>query len=220
MVRNFQFKIIAFLGAFLLLASCRIKKDSLNAGSPLENRDDSICRALDYQLKNYPESQYRDVYKNFMQDFFGPGHILSDTAAAGRYLRSELSLDEPFDGPLFEPTGYQGNFYRVNLSLVKDGVIDYPEFFNAFISSVQDIVPPSGEDWMKTWGAIDSIIKRRGLTFPDEIKDREDLSNQFENGRYIVHHSHRFNESFHFHYRIISRKNFEEIIIPLIHPKE
>lgn len=64
---------------------------------PTENRNaiDSISEALDYQLANYPASQYRDVYKNFMQDFFGPGHILADTAASGKYLRHELAEDGP-----------------------------------------------------------------------------------------------------------------------------
>ena len=33
---------------------------------------DSISVAIDSQLIHYPTSQYRDVYKNFMQDFLSP----------------------------------------------------------------------------------------------------------------------------------------------------
>lgn len=91
--------------------------------------EDSISDALDYQLKHYPESQYIDVYKNFMQDFFGPGHILADTASSARYLRHELSSTDSFGGPLYEKTGYRGNFYRVNLSLIKDNTIPFDTFF-------------------------------------------------------------------------------------------
>ncbi len=48
------------------------------AAEPQQSIRDSIAEALDYQLEHYPASHYRDVYKNFMQDFFGPGHILCD----------------------------------------------------------------------------------------------------------------------------------------------
>ena len=52
-----------------------------------QTRADSIRGSIKYQLQHYPASQYRDIYKNFMQDYFGPGHILNDTSAAGKYLR-------------------------------------------------------------------------------------------------------------------------------------
>ena len=177
---------------------------------------DSISEALNYQLANYPASQYRDVYKNFMQDFFGPGHILADTAASGKYLRYELAEEGPFDGPLYEKTGYKGNFYRVNLSLIRDSIVPYDVFFNAFVESVQGIVPPSGEDWMRTWSEIDSVITAKGIKFPDESTDRKALAEQFAKGDYIVHHSKRFNDSVHFHYRIISKDNFETVILPYL----
>ncbi len=177
---------------------------------------DSISEALDYQISHYPSSQYRDVYKNFMQDFFGPGHILADTAASARYLRHELAGEGPFDGPLYEKTGFRGNFYRVNLSVIKDSIIPYDLFFNTFIESVQGITPPSGGEWMKTWSVIDSVISLKGIHFVDEKIDREALQSQFAEGNYIAHHSRRFNDSVHFHYRIISRLNFETILLPLI----
>lgn len=179
-------------------------------------QQDSITMALDYQITAYPSSQYRDIYKNFMQDFFGPGHILADTAASGRYLRYELTEGEPFEGPLYEKTGYKGNFYRVNLSLIREGIIPYDIYFSTFVESVQGITPPSGEEWMKTWSIVDSVIKQKGMTFPDEEKDRHELTEQFSRGEYMVHHSQRYNESVNFHYRIISRDNFENIILPLI----
>lgn len=209
---------IALCVACLWLSSCRGGNAVTNTESTEESTsvEDSIASALDYQMRHYPVSQYRDVYKNFMQDFFGPGHILADTAASGRYLRSELGEEGPFDGPLYEPTGYKGNFYRVNLSLLKDSVIPYDVFFKAFVESVQGIVPPDGETWMSTWNLIDKVIKEKGYTFPDEKKDREDMSKQFAEGNYVVHHSSRYNDSVHFHYRIISRDNFHKVIAPFI----
>ncbi len=198
----------------LCLIACRSSHSSANADAI--SVEDSIAAALDYQIENYPASQYRDVYKNFMQDFFGPGHILADTAASGRYLRYELAEADSFGGPLYEKTGYKGNFYRVNLSLIKDSVIPYDVFFKTFVESVQGIVPPAGEDWMNTWKVIDGVIAKKGLHFHDEAKDRTDLESQFAEGNYIAHHSQRYNDSVHFHYRIISRDNFEQILLPMI----
>ena len=173
-----------------------------------QTRNDSIRLALEYQLKYYPSSQYRDVYKNFMQDYFGPGHILNDTVAAGNYLRYELDNSEIFDGPDFEPTGFEGNFFRVNLRLIKDGTIPYDKFFDAFVKSVQGIVPPDGETWMKLWSEIDNEIQSMGLTFENEEQDRTALAKQFKQGNYIAHHSTAFNEANNFHYRIISKDIF------------
>ncbi|MDE6637096.1 MAG: hypothetical protein K2K32_02525, partial [Muribaculaceae bacterium] len=118
-------KILTILSCLLLLTACRngSSKTAEAVISFTPTVTDSIAEALDYQMSHYPSSQYRDVYKNFMQDFFGPGHILADTAASGRYLRQELSEEGPFDGPLYEKTGFRGNFYRVNLSLIKDGIV-------------------------------------------------------------------------------------------------
>lgn len=210
MKRNRSIKFISFLLIFTI-AHIGFSRN-LNASE----RKDSIRAALEYQKANYPVSQYRDVYKNFMQDYFGPGHLLNDTAASGKYLRYELSTTPEFDGPDYEPTGFQGNFYRVNLRLIKDGVITYDNFFEIFVKSVQGIEPPSGEDWMEIWNQIDQEISDMGWNFENEEKDRRDLSSQFNEGNYIVHHSDAYNDSVNFHYRIISRENFLKFILPLL----
>lgn len=211
-----KYILFPIITAFFLLSSCNAKTSNADTSESEKTTADSISEALDYQLSHYPSSQYRDVYKNFMQDFFGPGHILADTAASAKYLKYELSEDGPFDGPLYEKTGFRGNFYRVNLSLIKDSIIPYDLFFNTFVESVQGIIPPSDEEWMKTWSLIDSVIVDKDLHFEDEQTDRRDLQAQFNEGNYIAHHSQRFNDSVHFHYRIISRVNFEKILLPLI----
>ena len=211
-------KLSVFFILLLLLISVHGSGHTPQAPAQPPTLPDSINLALDYQIANYPVSQYRDIYKNFMQDFFGPGHILTDTSASARYLRYELSLDEPFEGPLYEPTGYKGNFYRVNLSLIRDSIVPYDQFFSSFVESVQSIELPSGEAWMKTWHTIDSVITARNIHFVNEETDRAELDAQFAEGNYIVHHSQRYNDSTHFHYRIISRDLFHRDILPLLSP--
>lgn len=208
--------LLSILTMITMMISCKSNNSHVARSSDEITVEDSISIALDYQLSHYPCSQYRDIYKNFMQDFFGPGHLLSDTAAANRYLLSELVEEDTFDGPLFEKTGYKGNFYRVNLSLIRDSIIPYEVFFNCFVKSISNIVPPSDEDWMKIWSKIDNVITDEGITFPNETADRQDLREQFEKGNFVVHHSQGYNDSVHFHYRIISRDIFEKEIFPLL----
>lgn len=181
-----------------------------------EERKRGVLKVLKEMKDKYPEAQYRDVYKNFMQDYFGPGHLLSDTTAASRFLRKELDSAEQFDGPDFEPTGYNGNFYRVNLSLVKDSVIPYDSYFSAFFRSVSTIEPPAAEDWKQEWEAIDEIMKENGFSYPDEEADRKEIMDLLANNKFIVHHSKRFNEAYHQHYRIVSKDIFADEIYPLI----
>lgn len=204
--------IVTLISAAVLSLNVAVKTHA--QGTPTES--DSIRYAIEYQREHYPASQYRDIYKNFMQDFFGPGHILSDTEAARRYLDSELNTTTVFDGPLFEPTGYRGNFYRVNLGLIADGTIPYDVFFEAFVRSVQGITPPEPEYWMNIWNTIDKEITAMGLTFSNEESDRAELARQFETGNYIVHHSKAYNNSVNFHYRIIARDIFLKTILPYI----
>ena len=56
------------------------------------SRQDSIMAALDYHFRQHPYSHYRDIYKSFMQDYFGPGHLLIDPEKSARYLRQDQSI--------------------------------------------------------------------------------------------------------------------------------
>lgn len=167
----------------------------------------------------WPEAELVDVYKNFFQDYFGPGHLLSNTSAARKYLDYELNSTPEFGGPLFEATGSEGNFYRVNISLVSDKTIPYDNFFDAFVRSVSAIVPPSADWWRKTWSYIDGIIRARGFRYKGEEEDRSMLSESLAKGDFVFHHSDAFNAEYEFHYRIISREIFLKELLPLIEKK-
>lgn len=178
-----------------------------------ENRiKEAVCR----QLEAYPQSSLRDLYKNFFQDRFGPGHIVSDTASAGKYLREELAAEKDFRGPYYEQTGYSGDFYRVNLSLVKEGIIPYQVFFDAFIHSVKDIKPVAVKEWAEDWRLIESVISQMGMDLPDYKKDKVAIRQLLEQGKYAMHHSRTFVENYDPHYRIISKDIFEKELLPLI----
>ena len=181
-----------------------------------ETKSEQIRTTVENHLNTYPKSTLQDLYKNFFQDYFGPGHIVSDTTSAGKYLDRELASFEKADGAYYEPTGYNGNFYRVNLSVIKEGLISRDVFFDAFIRSVSDIQTISHDEWKKEWNVIDSIIKTMNLSLVNYEQDREMLFSLLEQGKYVVHHSEPFSAEYDPHYRIIVREIFMKEILPLL----
>lgn len=178
--------------------------------------DKTVRTAVERQMQAYPKSTLKDLYKNFFQDKFGPGHIISDTTAAGNYLRREMASYTEIEGELAESTGWEGNFYRVNLSVIKNGQIPYQTFFDAFIRSVNGIRPVTVAEWQKEWNRIEAIIRSMKLTLPDYESDRKEIDDRLNRGEYVGHHSKVFEETYSPHYRIISKDIFEQELQPLI----
>lgn len=169
----------------------------------------AVKDAVVRQMQTFPQSTLKDLYKNFFQDKFGPGHLIADTTGAGAYIRRELASMTKSDGLLLEETGWEGRFYRVNLSLLKDGIIPYPEFFDAFIRSVNSIEPISVEVWQTEWKKIEQIIVGMNLALPDYEEDCTEIDERLSRGEYVGHHSEQFEKHYSPHYRIISKEIFE-----------
>lgn len=192
--------------ALLLLGSC--SRESATQSK--------IRKAVERHMELYPESQLQDLYKNFFQDRFGPGHIISDHSAAERYLRHELETSENFEGEDYEPTGYEGRFYRVNLGVIADGRVPYYKFFDAFVRSVNGIEPISIETWQREWREIETVIMSMKLDMENVAEDSAEIEALIQGGDYVMHHSKRFNDYYQPHYRIIERNIFETEILPLL----
>ena len=167
--------------------------------------------AVETLVFNYPEVQLADIYKSFYQDAFGPGHVLADSLASRRYFFSELEEGGEWGGPLFEFTGEGNNFVRLNMDLVRKGIIPAETYFQAFVNSLGRVLPPSPEEWINQWTQIDSILKAKNFSFPDEEADRIMIDQKLKNHNFTVHHSERFDSIYNFHYRIISIPEFERL---------
>ena len=169
--------------------------------------------AIDYFVKNYPKAQLVDIYKSFYQDNFGPGHILGDSVAAIRYFQTELADTASWEGPQFEFTGEGNNFVRLNMDLIRKGVISPDEYFRAFQNSLGRIEPPTDEYWISEWNQIDSIIQSKNYHFINEGNDRIFIEEKLVSRNFPIHHSPSFNDNYKFHYRIISIPEFEKLKI-------
>ena len=167
----------------------------------------AVQSAIERQLVTYPESTLQDIYKSFYQEHFGPGHIISDTASARRYLMRELSEMGETQSPYYEPTGSQGDYVRVYLSAIADSLITAEQLLDAFVRSANSRQEPA-VSWMEKWEAIISIIQANKIELEGFETDLPLLTEAARNNQ-AVHHSRRYNEAYHPHYRIVERGIFE-----------
>ncbi|MBO6024766.1 MAG: hypothetical protein J6P83_07940 [Bacteroidales bacterium] len=167
----------------------------------------AVRSAIERQIATYPESTLQDIYKSFYQEHFGPGHIISDTASARRYLMKELSEMGENQSPYFEPTSSQGDYVRVYLSAIANGLITAEQLLDALIRSANSRQEPT-INWLEEWGTIVNVIQANKI----EIEGFETdllLLNEAARNNQAVHHSRRYNEAYHPHYRIVERSIFE-----------
>ena len=174
----------------------------------------AVRSAIERQLTTYPESTLQDIYKSFYQEHFGPGHIISDTASARRYLMRELSEMGETQSPYFEPTGSQGDYVRVYLSAVADNLITAEQLLDAFVRSANSRQKPV-VSWMEKWEAIVSFIQANKIELEGFETDLPLLTEAARNSQ-AVHHSRRYNEAYHPHYRIVERSIFEQELKPTL----
>ena len=173
----------------------------------------ALRMAVERQFSDYPESTLQDIYKAFYQEHFGPEHMISDIERVGSYLRSELSMiGEDRSRVYFESIGVEGNYVRVYLDAITDGLITVDQLLQAFVESANAGNEPV-TDWATKWEAIVEVI--------DEIKpgfgaeEREQLRQASLNNQ-AVHHSTIYAATYHPHYRIVERSIFEQTIAPLL----
>lgn len=182
-----------------------------------------MAEAVERQMTDYPESTLKDIYKNFFQDAFGPGHLMSDGDDAEKrmeaYLRSEcMEAETDVDpSPAYVKTGWHGMFYRVNLSVINDGIIPFDTFMRAFLESARSFTLPSVEEWSREWATIEDVVRSCGYAeLPDFEADSKAIRDLLERGEYASHHSLRYEKAYHPHYRLIEKAIFERDILPLL----
>ncbi|MBP5720818.1 MAG: hypothetical protein J6W82_07100 [Bacteroidales bacterium] len=175
-------------------------------------------KAVRGQLLDYPQSRAQDIYKNFCQDCLGPEHLIPDPAYARNYLQTELrTYGEDLDSARYEkpalryyPVGDKGNYIRVDLSVVLDGLVSEEQLLDAFVRSANEGARMPEEAWVAKWGDIETLLRRKFPDIPELEKDLSLLDSYVENGDLIMHHSQAFSEAYHPHYRIIARGIFEK----------
>lgn len=178
----------------------------------------NISSFVGRQLQEYPKSRLIDIYKSCFQDYMGAEHLVSDTASMRKYLDYELSNTNLSDlqSRYYEPCGINGNYIRVSLRTVKEGLISEEQLLDAFSKSANTTSRPSIESWTLKWHEIADTIAKKDIKFPNYKEDRIFIDSILSVGKYAISHSPDYRDEYHPHYRIISREIFEKELLPLI----
>ena len=180
--------------------------------------------AIERQLLEYPECCVQDIYKSFCQDNLGPGHLIPDPEYAKNYLHTELvsfredldSLRYPAPEQMYSPVGDRGNYIRVDLSVILDGLISEDALLDALVRSANEGRQVSPKEWVDKWNGIAQIIRKDFKHIPGAEEDLERIDSLIKEGNIIIHHSEAFEAAYHPHYRIIAKDIFESELKPLI----
>ena len=187
-------KIFLFVSAAVMLAECVTKKPNEEAAIR------SMCEEI---AQRYPQATLQDIYKTCFQDFFGAEHLLSDTAAAHRYLLYEIETTDGQDlsaMPIYEPTGFRHRFTRVNLSLVHSGEMTKNELWTRFIEAAGTNNAFS-DNWEEEWRRIETIALEVHPTWTDTTLQA--VLQFAASTASPVRHSETFRQTYNPHYRII-----------------
>lgn len=165
-------------------------------------------------MQQYPEATLQDIYKGRFQDVFGPAHILTNREAVKNYIQHELKTATQLEGPAYEPCSWQGNFLRVNLSVIAQGKLSVDELTDALMESAEGIDTTLTQKFVNDWQDIQQTVRTIIPELKGFSKDSLYLDSLLKEKQYVVHHSRMFNEHYQPHYRIIRKDIFEREILP------
>ena len=170
--------------------------------------EDAVRELCEYMVNVYPEATLQDIYKTCYQDFFGPGHLVTDSASALNYIHSEVeeikaSEQEHIHQAKDEPTGFRHRFVRVDLHRIVRGEMSEDELLNRFIAAA-NTAKPVHDDWAGEWAQIETIALQVHPQWQNEevqtaLREAAQLNR-------AVRHSDAFREAYHPHYRIVPNK--------------
>lgn len=184
-------------------------------------------------LDSHPRATLQDIYKSCFQDRFGVAHALSDREKVEQYIVRETERAEQFEPQYIEPCGWRGDFVRVNLKAVRDGILTASELADAFMASqsmegerllegeqlLDGKLTKNGEQskngerplecWQSEWRDIMRAVRCVAPDLADFQRDSTAIATLLAEGKYVMHHSKTYNEHYHPHYRIVRRDIFE-----------
>ena len=167
--------------------------------------EDAVRELCQYMVNVYPEATLQDIYKTCYQDFFGPGHLVTDSASALNYIQSEVeeikaSEQEQIHQAKDEPTGFRHRFVRIDLHRIVRGEMSEEELLDRFITAA-NTAKPVHDDWAGEWAQIETIALQVHPQWQNEeiqtaLREAAQLNR-------AVRHSDAFRETYHPHYRIV-----------------
>ena len=183
----------------------------------------AVGKSVKEFFEKYPQATLQDVYKNNFQDYFGPAHIMARREGVLAYLNSELQQMDKEEGSssdlsgrkYYTPCGWRHNYYQVSLQVIKDGIMSVEEFADAFMAG-GGAAPQVSQQWIDEWEVIKGVVKDVAPDLEGYKADAKKIDALLKEGKYVVHHSGKFEEAYRPHYRIIRGDIFENVVLPKI----
>lgn len=176
--------------------------------------------------ESFPQSNLQDFYKNCFQERFGTGHLVGNERRQGMidYINNECYYmintehwrQYASATPDYEYNGFDGRYVRVNLGLVIDSLISAETLADCFIRGAFSIDSTEIADWHCRWDMMMVELQPYSRSIGSFSADSATLQSVFSKGQYAFHHSQRFNEAYHYHYRLIRGDIFRSEILPIL----
>lgn len=167
-------------------------------------------------LTRYEALGIGDLYKTLHQAALGGGHMVSDSAAAGRALAREMAaLGEGPDEPLVDTLGAGGSFARIHLRPFRDRGGSEARLLAAFLGSAERgrggsagaETPAAGTAdsaaWVCALETFRSMVREGSLPWP-RVEVDDYLDRREEEGFPVVHHSDDFVRAHAPAYRVVA----------------
>ena len=166
-------------------------------------------QAVSVILDRYPAATLQDVYKSMFQDRFGVAHMLGSREMVRGYIERELTECDGACNSYYEDCGWRGDYLRVDLRAVRDGVMTIDELTNCFMRSAQhgiDADSTALAEWRQEWNTIIGVCYDELSQINGFAADSTKIAKMIAEGAYVVHHSKVFNDTYNPNYRIVHRK--------------
>ena len=76
--------------------------------------------------------------------------------------------------------------------------------------------PEVTQEWLQEWEQLKKVVKKVAPGMENFRQDDKKITQLIKDGKYVVHHSPKFDEAYKPHYRIIKREIFEAAVLTKI----
>jgi hypothetical protein len=163
----------------------------------------TIMVAFGAHLDSHPMAGAQDLYKFLHQAVYGPGHAISNRAAAAAWMEREIGELGPRieDEPPCAPLGGEPIIVRVNLRPLLAAGGDPDELLDAFEASANEVRGTS----QRMAVVLSLATKYLGCAGRGELAPAlETLAAELgEQGYPAIHHSQSYLEAYHPAYRVV-----------------
>jgi hypothetical protein len=160
--------------------------------------------AVEELLNRYPEATLQDIYKTMYQDRFGVAHILAERDVMSRYIAKEVYSTSGECECYYEPCGWHGEYVRVDLRAVRDGLISADELADMLLATATLAEDVTSAEWHQEWASIVEVCGDLIMGLENYESDIP-LLNECAAQCQTVHHSEAYREAYSPHYRIVHR---------------